>query len=596
MSTSEQLEESPEITPQVLHITDLLKWVRKGRVRVPNFQRDFVWNRPRMLDLFDSIRKQYPIGTLLFWRPSTRYPLRNRIGPLRTPDGDENPLIVLDGQQRLTTLAGVLLFEAMDTEENDSDPGRWQVYFDASGAGGGDFVHLKEPPSPSCVLVRDMMDTLSMYDLVSKMMESVPDGEDITPQAKAEARKERSEWVRRVQRAASAITSYRIPIVEFATDNLQLAIDSFKRLNHSGMIIGPDEMFTALTYLAEGEHESFALATHIDELVHEVQRRGFGEIDRVMVLRAVLAAADMDPYRTEWDRLGETLKTSAREKLPDAIESAREGLILAIDFLRGENVFNERMLPYRMQLVALGAFFARCRAPTDAQRAVLRRWLWVSSFTAWFGSGNPAKVRRLIEVLKDEVAADRNATSIKDFDLDAPAEPFPKRYDLRSARVRALVCALLHDGALGPDGTALSPKEVSRQVLERGPEAFARIFNRTTGDPSERWMFASPANRILDVAPDVRGQAKNWLVELDSAHASDIFASHHMPESADGLLRTDDRTTLLTLRLQTLKRLERRFMEERGVTPPIVDEPTLSALDVEDDAPLADDLVDDREP
>ena len=65
MAVTGPIEDAPEITPQVLHLRDLLKWVRQGRVGVPNFQRDFIWDRGRMLSLFDSIRKQYPIGTLL---------------------------------------------------------------------------------------------------------------------------------------------------------------------------------------------------------------------------------------------------------------------------------------------------------------------------------------------------------------------------------------------------------------------------------------------------------------------------------------------------------------------------------------------------
>jgi hypothetical protein len=52
MRETERPEEAPEITPQVLHLRDLLKWVRQGRVRVPSFQRDFTWDRPRMLTLF----------------------------------------------------------------------------------------------------------------------------------------------------------------------------------------------------------------------------------------------------------------------------------------------------------------------------------------------------------------------------------------------------------------------------------------------------------------------------------------------------------------------------------------------------------------
>ena len=114
MSATGTIEEAPEITPQVLHLRDLLKWVRQGRVRVPNFQRDFTWDRGRMLNLFDSIRKQYPIGTLLFWESAQQRPMLDNLGPLSLPPFPGGKLLILDGQQRLTTLAGILLLNEME--------------------------------------------------------------------------------------------------------------------------------------------------------------------------------------------------------------------------------------------------------------------------------------------------------------------------------------------------------------------------------------------------------------------------------------------------------------------------------------------------
>jgi len=46
-------DDGPEISPSVVFLFDLLKWVRQGRIRVPAFQRAYVWSRANMLDLFD---------------------------------------------------------------------------------------------------------------------------------------------------------------------------------------------------------------------------------------------------------------------------------------------------------------------------------------------------------------------------------------------------------------------------------------------------------------------------------------------------------------------------------------------------------------
>lgn len=114
-------DETPEITPQVVHLIDLLKWAREGRLRVPKFQRDFVWRLQDIVDLFDSISKQYPIGTLFLWGADPMPEHRDHIGPLRLPDYKGQTWLVLDGQQRLTTLVGVLLF---------GDP-QWEAALDA---------------------------------------------------------------------------------------------------------------------------------------------------------------------------------------------------------------------------------------------------------------------------------------------------------------------------------------------------------------------------------------------------------------------------------------------------------------------------------
>jgi hypothetical protein len=42
--------------------------VHAGRIRLPKFQREFVWTREQVLDLLDSIARNYPIGSLLLWQ------------------------------------------------------------------------------------------------------------------------------------------------------------------------------------------------------------------------------------------------------------------------------------------------------------------------------------------------------------------------------------------------------------------------------------------------------------------------------------------------------------------------------------------------
>jgi uncharacterized protein with ParB-like and HNH nuclease domain len=46
-------------------IEELATRILKGDILLPKFQRDFVWERSKIIDLLDSIAKNYPVGSIL---------------------------------------------------------------------------------------------------------------------------------------------------------------------------------------------------------------------------------------------------------------------------------------------------------------------------------------------------------------------------------------------------------------------------------------------------------------------------------------------------------------------------------------------------
>lgn len=578
MAEIDNTESAPEITPQVLHLRDLLKWVQKGSVRVPNFQRDFTWDRPRMLNLFDSIRRQYPIGTLLFWESAKPRRMVPHLGPLALPEFSGGKLLVLDGQQRLTTLAGVLLFDLMErSAKDDIDPRRWRIWYDAMS---DDFTHCDdEAPPKSAVRVADLMGTKGLYAAAQRIMSD----KDVTHDV-------REKWTTRMETVSAALSAYRLPLVIFATESLKLVVESFARVNRSGQSLGPDEMLSALTYSVEEDSEHFRLATSIDQMVADIERKDFGQVDRVAVLRVVLLVSGYDPFRTDWDLLAEEPKKEMPRRLQDGILRTRKGLLGAVDFLQSEGIHNHRLLPYRMQLVGLAAFFAnRDGEPTQAQRALLRRWLWVSAFTEGFGGLNPSRVLQQLKQLHDVIPTQAAPTRIEGIDLDAEAHPFPERHDHRSARVRALICVLLKEATKGLDGVEVTPKTMAEKVLKRGPQALVKVCAKVECE-GRVLLGSSPANRVFDIT-NTRGQAKKWLLALedDLLHSGvGVLDSHHISTKAMDALKADDHAAFVKERIKTLMQIERAFMKEKGVIPYKSDQPAPSAMDVEDDAPLSD--------
>ncbi len=91
-----------------LKISHIISEIGQGGIYIPELQRSYVWSRSQMAKLLDSIFWEYPTGSILLWDTAQEI----RIRDLKTDLGkgtrsDFIPKIVLDGQQRLTSLARV---------------------------------------------------------------------------------------------------------------------------------------------------------------------------------------------------------------------------------------------------------------------------------------------------------------------------------------------------------------------------------------------------------------------------------------------------------------------------------------------------------
>ncbi|MCI5210606.1 MAG: DUF262 domain-containing protein, partial [Candidatus Electrothrix sp. ATG2] len=111
-------------------VREILDSVYRGQVRIPAFQRGFVWDSDRVAFLIDSIYKGYPFGSLLFWRTNEPLQTERQLGPFELPDpNDDFPIdYVLDGQQRVTSIFGVFQTEL----EHQHDDNWKDIYFDYS--------------------------------------------------------------------------------------------------------------------------------------------------------------------------------------------------------------------------------------------------------------------------------------------------------------------------------------------------------------------------------------------------------------------------------------------------------------------------------
>ena len=115
--------------PQSLPFSSLMSDIDKGIIKIPQFQRDFVWSKEKSAKLLDSIVKGYPIGTFILWKTKEELRALRNIGGIqlpRTPKGDFIQYVI-DGQQRLTTLYASLKGLKIQREDYEEDYSEFYV-------------------------------------------------------------------------------------------------------------------------------------------------------------------------------------------------------------------------------------------------------------------------------------------------------------------------------------------------------------------------------------------------------------------------------------------------------------------------------------
>lgn len=88
-------------------VSELVAKIERRELQLPEMQRKYVWTATKVRDLLDSLYRGYPSGVILTWQPPGD--VETRDFAIATDDGpNAQPLLLLDGQQRLTSLSAVL--------------------------------------------------------------------------------------------------------------------------------------------------------------------------------------------------------------------------------------------------------------------------------------------------------------------------------------------------------------------------------------------------------------------------------------------------------------------------------------------------------
>jgi hypothetical protein len=490
-----------------------------------------------MLSLFDSIRRGYPIGTLLLWNTADRVQSLEGVGPLKIPKSGSAPVTyVLDGQQRLSTLYCALRLPEDFPLGPDQNNWMWWIWYDLKRR---DFVHVpKGRPAPHLLPLRAVLRTMDFLQ-ISRVIES-------------EMGDEAPDLIEEAETLAQRIKSYKTATTRIDGGDLQQAVDIFSRLNTRGQSMTPDQMVSALTY-SEGA-AGFHLANRIDEILETLQTYNFGGISRLAVFRSVLAAAGVDIQQTKWA----SLATALRANLPAFADAAETGLVGAAKFLSEDlKVPGERLLPYSHQMIMLSELFRHRKSLSAKQIATIKHWFWATSYTGWFAGANTTQINDAVAEFRE--FAKGKITEFKTMRVHDPARPFPVSFDMRGARVRTLLLVMLQ---------RLQPRDVDGEVLDagalvsdRGSRALVHVFRRIKGD-----LLSNPANRIL-LPPTAGSTVRAQLLGVPLKIRAKVLSSHGINDEGLDALEAEDAEAFITSRARELARIEREHMADLAITP-----------------------------
>ncbi|MCE7004933.1 DUF262 domain-containing protein [Kibdelosporangium philippinense] len=547
-------------------LDDLIANAWRGRIRVPHFQRDFRWSTQDVIRLFDSIVKGYPIGSLLLWvrkSPATRLTL-GRLS-MDAPAFEES-LWVVDGQQRITSLAN-----ALHPEGHLYTP--FSIYYDFAARS---FVAKSKAREPHHIALPILFDLERLIEWFANEGRSS------------------AEHFKEAQRVAKVLRTYKVPAYLVRQDDEQVLTDIFDRMNNYGKRLSRAEIFTALfAGPEEGAKDRLSLDRIADRIA---ERTGFGTVDTDTILSAILARRGPDPardIRNEFDSVGRRTAPEFEEDRDTAYEKGEEALVRAVDFLqRYVGVPHLSLLVYRPLLVVMTRFFAHFSEPEENTLRLLRRLYWrvAASGPTIFGGSFTQFDRILSARIKKGDESTSIAGMIGTTAGVQPVLPNADRFRTNEAAAKVVLSSWWSRRPRSfVTGQPFDEQDLSTLLADQTTAATVayRIFPR--GLTSQQRLLA--ANRLfLPTTTDPVDEIPTLLtrppLSLDEEVWNAVLESHCLDHATVQRLAEGDRDGFLAMRQEVVSGQLSNFLS-RMAEWNYEDTPSLDSLDLDelDDLP-----------
>lgn len=420
-------------------LKDLLAEIHNRTTALPDFQRDFVWEPGATQELIVSIANNYPAGSILRVRDAKRLFAAREFEGAPALQGAKHTFLVLDGQQRLTSLYQAFygvgehryyldlrkLMDGLDFEEaifHVRAATKWAQAHEAFEAQG------KELLLPLAVLKGGSGGFLQWMLRVTNPLSP----EERASMLDALTRIE-DKWIK-------AIDDYHFPVVTLSDKTEPDALCTiFETLNRTGVKLSVFELLTARFWAQDINLRAlWDSARNAHPIIEDF------EVDPYYLLQAISLAGRKAPSC----KRGAVLNLEAGD-IKAWWDKVVGGMSLGLEILRDDcKVMLPKWLPYQTMLAPLAAVLARAETPktpeAGVQRERVKRWFWCSVFGQAYESSPNSQSAKDVTDLATWLAggeAPETVTGLR-FDPKALRDVTPRQ----RAIYRGAICLVLGSG------------------------------------------------------------------------------------------------------------------------------------------------------
>ena len=401
-------------------LSELLSWVGQGKAQLPEFQRSWVWDDGKICKLIESITSGYPMGAAMFLEghgDSVRFKCRRFTG-VKCPDDVSPDWLVLDGQQRLTTLYQVFMCkQPVETRLDVSrDKTIYRYYY-------LDIEKCLDPEADrldAIVSISDKKQILSDIGRTVVLDLSTPEKEYehmMFPLNMVFSLNDLDDWRFGMEehfgndnehrlmfrefskRILRPIQDYQMPVIQLDKDTPKEAVcQIFENVNTGGVPLTVFELVTA-TFAAD-EYDLRADWNAVQKRFADKKMVVLKDINGANFLAAMTLLVTYRKSLTDGSAVTCKKRDILRLSLAD-YKANHDALVggfeAAAAFLSHQGIYSERDLPYSTQMVPLAAMFAFDSEMKDRpfmmgqNLELLAKWYWCGVFGELYGSANEAR-------------------------------------------------------------------------------------------------------------------------------------------------------------------------------------------------------------